>query len=103
MLVDLAKAKGVTKAQLLVRWALQKGYVAVPRSGCASRAQRAAIAENSYGGVNSGDGDPFVLNQKDFDVLDQLDIKYKSGKLGRRDGWDEADVTGPDWDPTELV
>lgn len=103
VLASLAKAKSVTKAQLLVRWALQKGYVCVPRSGSTSRAERAAIAENSYGGVNPGDGAPFVLNQEDFNILDGLDISYKSGKLGRRDGWDNADVVSPDWDPTEVV
>jgi diketogulonate reductase-like aldo/keto reductase len=102
VLSDLAKAKGVTKAQLLVRWSLQKGYVCVPRSGSKSKLERVAIAENSYGGVNPIDT-KFVLSQEDMKILDGLDIGYKAGRLGRRDGWADEDVTGPDWDPTEVV
>ena len=34
---DLANDKGVTKAQILVRWALQKGYGCAPRSGTKSK------------------------------------------------------------------
>ena len=34
---ELAKLKGVTKAQILVRWALQKGYGCAPRSGTGSK------------------------------------------------------------------
>ena len=101
ILADLAKAKGMTKAQLLVRWSMQKGYVCVPRSGCSSKIERIAIAENSYGGVNGDES--FVLTKEDMKILDGLDIGYKAGKLGRRDGWDDADVTGDDWDPTEFV
>jgi len=101
VLSDLAKAKGVTKAQLLVRWSLQKGYVCVPRSGSKSKVERVAIAENSYGGVNPTDT-KFVLSQEDMTILDGLDIGYKAGRLGRRDGWADEDVTGPDWDPTEV-
>ena len=96
ILADLAKAKGMTKAQLLVRWSLQKGYVCVPRSGSASKVERIAIAENSYGGVNpmiDGDGlSSFVLNEDEINILDSLDTGYKAGKLGRRDGWDDDDV-----------
>ena len=101
VLADLAKAKGMTKAQLLVRWSMQKGFVCVPRSGCSSKIERIAIAENSYGGVNGDES--FVLTKGDMKILDGLDIAYKAGKLGRRDGWDDADVTGDDWDPTEFV
>ncbi|KAL7533619.1 hypothetical protein ACHAXR_005344 [Thalassiosira sp. AJA248-18] len=104
VLADLAKAKGVTKAQLLVRWSLQHGYVCVPRSGCASKVERVAIAENSYGGVNPEDAESsFLLSKDDMMMLDGLDIGYKAGKLGRRDGWGDADVVGPEWDPTEIV
>jgi len=103
VLSDLAKARGVTKAQLLVRWALQKGYACVPRSGTGSKLERTAIAENSYGGVNpSAATTPFVLTGEDMAVLDGLDVGYKAGKLGRRDGWADADVSGPEWDPTEF-
>ena len=34
---EMAKLKGVTKAQILVRWALQKGYGCAPRSGTGSK------------------------------------------------------------------
>jgi len=102
-LADLAKVKGTTKAQILVRWALQKGYVCVPRSGCTSKVERLAIAENSYGGVNPTGTPSFVLSDDDMRILDGLDIGYKAGKLGRRDGWDDGDVAGPEWDPTEVV
>lgn len=98
VLSDLAKTKGVTKAQLLVRWSLQKGYVCVPRSGAKSKLERVAISENSYGGVSN-----FALSEEDLRLLDGLDIGYKAGRLGRRDGWTDEDVTGTDWDPTLFV
>ena len=78
----------MTKAQLLVRWSLQSGYVCLPRSGSAPMLERVAIAENSYGGVNSmlNDGDAsFVLTREDMKILDGLDIGYNAGKLGRKD------------------
>jgi diketogulonate reductase-like aldo/keto reductase len=34
---EIAKEKGVTKAQILVRWALQKGFGCAPRSGTGSK------------------------------------------------------------------
>eukprot|EP00804_Cyclotella_cryptica_P006431 CCRYP_018066-RB/>CCRYP_018066-RB protein AED:0.20 eAED:0.20 QI:823/1/1/1/0.5/0.33/3/1582/202 len=94
---DVAKARGVTKAQVLVRWALQKGFACAPRSGTGSKLERIAIAENSYGGVVN-----FELSTEEMRLLDSLDTNYKSGKLGRRDGWNDEDVTGVDWDPTEA-
>jgi len=116
VLSDLAKSKGMTKAQLLVRWSLQKGYVCVPRSGSSSKVERVAIAENSYGGVNpaatatdeSDNSDAtssrsFVLTDGEMKLLDGLDVGYKAGKLGRRDGWEDGDVVGSDWDPTDIV
>jgi diketogulonate reductase-like aldo/keto reductase len=99
---DIAKTKGMTKAQVLVRWSLQKGYVCVPRSAAASKVDRIAIASNSYGGVNP-QGGVFVLTNEEMRILDGLDERYKAGKLGRRDGWGDDDVTGPDWDPTDFV
>mmetsp|Transcript_16721 Transcript_16721/g.24401 ORF Transcript_16721/g.24401 Transcript_16721/m.24401 type:complete len:93 (+) Transcript_16721:1-279(+) len=92
----------MTKAQVLVRWSLQKGYVCVPRSGAGSKIERIAIAENAYGGVNP-EGGRFILTKEEIDLLDALDIDWKAGKLGRRDGWGDDDVVGPDWDPTSFV
>lgn len=97
----IAQQKGMSKAQVLVRWSLQKGYICVPRSASSSKVERIAIAENSYGGVNKNKA--FVLSQEEMEILDRLDVSYKAGRLGRRDGWEDSDVTGPDWDPTDFV
>ena len=102
VVAKLAQQKSCTKSQLLVRWALQKGYICVPRSSSASKVERLAIGENSYGGVNLNDGS-YTLSQEEMTVIDALDVSYKAGKLGRRDGWEDADVVGPDWDPTDYV
>ena len=101
MLAKLAQKKGMTKAQVMVRWAIQKGYICVPRSAAASKVERIAIAENSYGGVNPSE--TYLLTSEELAMLDSLDVNYRAGKLGRRDGWGDGDVTGPDWDPTDFV
>lgn len=97
----IAAAKGMTKAQVMVRWSLQKGYICVPRSAAKAKVEKIAIAENSYGGVNQEAS--FVLTKEEMDTLDSLDVGYKAGKLGRIDGWDTSDIQGPDWDPTDFV
>ena len=102
ILADIGKRKGMTNAQVLVRWSLQKGYLCVPRSASTSKIERIAFAENSYGGVNPS-GDIFVLSEEEMLVLDSLNVGLKAGKLGRRDGWDDNDVTGLDWDPANYV
>lgn len=102
VLSDIAKKKKMTKAQVLVRWSLQKGYVCVPRSSSSSKIERIAIAENSYGGVNS-EGQSYVLTNEEMKILDGLDVGFKAGKLGRRDGWNDNDVTSDNWDPTTFV
>jgi len=105
VLAKLAQEKGMTKAQVLVRWALQKGYLCVPRSSSASKVERIAIAENSYGGVNPpcSSSYSFVLTPEEMRLLDSLNVSYPAGKLGRRDGWSDADVTGVEWDPTKVA
>ena len=107
VLSDIAKNKGMTKAQVLVRWSLQKGYVCVPRSAAASKVERMAIAENSYGGVNPGDlaegTTSFSLSDEEIAILDGLDIEYRAGKLGRTDGWAVEDISGVDWDPALVL
>eukprot|EP00532_Pseudo-nitzschia_australis_P000513 CAMPEP_0168193122 /NCGR_PEP_ID=MMETSP0139_2-20121125/18425_1 /TAXON_ID=44445 /ORGANISM="Pseudo-nitzschia australis, Strain 10249 10 AB" /LENGTH=495 /DNA_ID=CAMNT_0008116431 /DNA_START=50 /DNA_END=1537 /DNA_ORIENTATION=- len=122
VLSRIASKKGVTKAQVMVRWSLQKGYICVPRSGSGSKLERVAIAENSYGGgllirngkipatMSSGSSngntdwneDSAVLTPEEMSILDDLNINYKAGKLGRTDGWFDADMTGSNWDPTEI-
>lgn len=101
VLSKLAQQKQLTKAQILVRWALQKGYLCVPRSASTSKLERLAIAENSYGGVHSKSSDK--LNKAEMDLLDGLNVNYPAGKLGRKDGWQDSDVIGPDWDPTNIL
>jgi len=102
VLGQVAKQKGMTRAQVLVRWSLQKGYVCVPRSGPASKIERIAIAENSYGGVNP-QGSGFVLTDEEMNLIDGLNVDMQAGKLGRRDGWGDDDVLSSDWDPTDFV
>lgn len=103
-LAGTAKAHGATKAQVLVRWAFQRGFVALPRSGTSDSAQRLAIAQNSLAGVSDGeywkDG---PLTRAEMRALDGLEVGLASGRLGRTDGWEEKDVTGLDWDPTTYV
>jgi len=99
-LSDLASKKGMTKTQILARWSLQKGYICVPKSSSKETIQRLAIAQNSYGGTNQMDS--FAITDEEMKILDGLDVGYKAGKLGRRDGWSD-EVTGPDWDPTDVL
>lgn len=99
---EIAKKKGMTKAQVLVRWSLEKGYICVPRSASTSKIERIAIAENTYGGVNP-EGGKSVLSDDEMRVIDGLNVNWKAGKLGRRDGWADVDVTGDQWDPTDFL
>ncbi len=103
ILADIAKRKQMTKAQVLVRWSLQKGYICAPRSASASKIERIAIGENTYGGVNNKSEGQYVLTPEEMQTLDGLNTNYKAGKLGRRDGWGDDDVLGSDWDPTNVV
>ena len=103
VLGEIASKKGMTKAQVLVRWSLQKGFVCVPRSAAGSKLERYAIAENSYGGINRREGQSCMLTDEELEIIDSLNVDLKAGKLGRRDGWDDADVMGIEWDPTDFV
>lgn len=93
----LAKSKSVTKAQILVRWALQSGYVCVPRSAAASKIERIAIRENSYVGVQD-----FVLTPSEMQTLKELEIGLPAGQLGVTDGYTTDDILSKQWDPTNL-
>ncbi|OEU12874.1 Aldo/keto reductase [Fragilariopsis cylindrus CCMP1102] len=105
ILSELATSKNVTKAQLLIKWSLQKGYICVPRSSSKYKLERIAIIENSYGGTNlmkttntnnQDDNNtintPFILSNTDMKILKSLDISYKAGRLGRRDGWSYVSI-----------
>ncbi len=59
-LVELAKKDGKTPAQVLIRWALQKGVVVIPKSSHRSR-----IEENSQ-------VFDFSLSQRDMSLLDSF-------------------------------
>lgn len=93
----MGKARGLTKAQVLVRWALQKGYISVPRSGSKYKIEREAIRENSYGGVKDT-----VLTEKEMETLAGLDEKLPAGRLGVLDGWSASDIISETWDPTMV-
>ena len=95
VLSNIAKHHSVTKAQVLVRWSLQRGYLSVPRSGVGSKIERVAIQENSYRGVSS-----FSLSDEEMEILNGLDVGITAGTLGLLDGWVESDIKEADWDPT---
>lgn len=61
VLVEVARRVGCTSAQVLIRWALQKGAVVLPKSGKQER-----IREN-------GDVFGFRLEESEMDALDALD------------------------------
>lgn len=95
---EIGKDKGMTKAQVLVRWAFQRGFLSVPRSGSKSKIERFAIQENSYLGVKD-----FVLSDREMGILNDLDEQLPAGRLGILDGWSEAEIKDDTWDPTLAV
>ena len=98
VLAGIGERHGKTKAQTLVRWALQKGYLCVPRSASKYKIERQAIGENSYGGVAD-----FVLTREEMETLDGLDVQLPAGQLGVVDGWRKEDIVDAKWDPTNVV
>eukprot|EP00977_Amphora_coffeiformis_P010966 scaffold2613_cov188-Amphora_coffeaeformis.AAC.3 len=95
---QLAAAKGVTKQQVLIRWAIQSGYLCVPRSGSQYKVERAAIRENAWPQVSQ-----FSLSAAEMDVLRGLDVQIPAGQLGVTDGWEASDIVDAKWDPTLLT
>ena len=95
VVAELAKNRGMTKAQVLVRWAVQKGYLCVPRSGSKFKTEQAAIQENSWDGTRG-----FILSPEEMEILDQLDQQLPAGRLGVLDGWEMTDIKDTRWDPT---
>jgi diketogulonate reductase-like aldo/keto reductase len=93
----IADARGMTKQQVLVRWAVQCGYLCVPRSGSKAKTDQQAIAENSWQGTAS-----YVLSDEDMATLNNLDTKIPAGQLGVLDGWEPSDIVDAKWDPTLL-
>ena len=95
VIASLAKKTSVTKAQVLVRWAIQKGYTCVPRSSANSKIERLAIAENSFKGCST-----FSLSEEQMSLIDRLDLQLPAGQLGVTDGYEAEDIISRDWDPT---
>jgi 2,5-diketo-D-gluconate reductase A len=94
----VADARGMTKQQVLIRWAVQRGYLCVPRSSSKYKVEQQAIAENSWQATA-----PYILSDQDMETLNHLDIQIPAGQLGVLDGWEESDI-GVDtkWDPTAI-
>jgi diketogulonate reductase-like aldo/keto reductase len=72
-IVNFSKNYGCTPAQLMIRWSLQHGYIALPKS-----IAKARIKSNADVGW-------FEIDAKDMDTMDALD---------------EYLIT--DWDPTDC-
>lgn len=96
---EICGARGMTKAQGLIRWSLSRGLVSIPRSGTGSEAEIRAIKdENSPRGMA---GKSFTA--EDLAKIDALGAEMlATGKLGRTDGWLAKDVTGAAFDPTTI-
>ena len=94
----VATTYGCTKQQILIRWAIQKGYACVPRSNSRYKVERAAIQENSWGATKG-----IVISDADMKLLDRLDEQIAAGRLGLVDGWEEGDILDGSWDPTIVV
>lgn len=67
LIKSFSRKYSCTPAQLLVRWSMQHGYVALPKS-----AKKDRISEN----LNI---DTFTINQEDMDALDNLDEHLVTG------------------------
>jgi len=72
-LAEIARRRGHTAAQVMIRWALQYGVVPLPRS-----ARKARIEENAR-------VFDFVLDDRDMAALARLDEGYRTT-------WDPTDV-----------
>jgi diketogulonate reductase-like aldo/keto reductase len=95
---QISAAHSCTKQQILIRWAVQKGYACVPRSSSQYKVERQAIRENSWSATQT-----IVLSEAEMKILDSLDEQIPAGRLGVLDGWTEADIVNAQWDPTNLL
>jgi 2,5-diketo-D-gluconate reductase A len=94
---NIATAHACTKQQILIRWAVQKGYTCVPRSSSQYKVERQAIRENSWWATRE-----ILLSDAEMKILDSLDEQIPVGRLRVLDGWTEADIVDERWDPTNL-
>ena len=81
----------------MILWALQHGYLCVPRSAASSKLERLAIIENSFDCVKK-----YSLTIEEMNILDSLDEDLKSGQLNVTDGWSPEDIISSKWEPTEY-
>jgi len=75
IVVDVARRNGRTPAQVLLRWAVQRGVVAIPKS-----VHRKRIVENSR-------IFDFSLNDEDLAILDALDRTGGTGRASEHKWW----------------
>jgi len=94
----IADACKVTKQQVLIRWAIQRGFVCVPRSSSKYKVEQQAIAENAWPAVSA-----FVLSERDMKTLNGLDKDLPAGQLRVLDGWNASDIMDDNWDPTRAI
>lgn len=93
----IATAHSCTKQQILIRWAIQKGFVCTPRSSSKYNLERQAIRENSWTETQA-----IVLNEAEMNLLDTLDEQIPAGRLRVLDGWSDMDILDVRWDPTNV-
>jgi methylglyoxal/glyoxal reductase len=75
VLTAIAGDLGVSTAQVLIRWSLQKGFICIPKS---AKRERIAANANVYG---------FELAPEQIQRIDALEAGYR---------------TAPGWDPTKV-
>jgi len=96
---EICGARGITKAQGMVLWSLNRGLISIPRSGTGSAAEISAIKdENSPRGMLGK-----TFTPEDMAKIDALGAEMlATGQLGRTDGWNPKDITGPEFDPSTI-
>jgi len=77
-------------------WAVQSGFIALPRSGVKSELERKAIDENLNIPAEK-------LTDEEMTTLNGFDRNLPSGALGRTDGWTAEDTKGENWDITTVI
>ncbi|GMH48236.1 hypothetical protein TrVE_jg11664 [Triparma verrucosa] len=93
---EISTSHSITKAQLLTMWAVQSGFIALPRSGVKSEVERKAIDENFN--VPSE-----KLTDEEMNILNGFERNLPTGALGRTDGWTADDIKGENWDITTAI
>ena len=95
---EIAMPRGITKQQVLIRWATQSNYLCVPRSNSQYKADRQTISENSWKSTKD-----IVLSAEEMAKLNSLNEDFPAGQLGVVDGWGADDILDSKWDPTTAI